>query len=417
MKIKIKTKKYSEVLKLKKRAHKNPKKPSFILRKLIYLISKKEVKNCNVEFIEKDMHKLGKKEPCLIIMNHSCFLDLKIAFTYFKDRQFNTVATSDGFIGKETLMRYIGCIPTDKFVSDVTLIKDISYAIKRNRSVLLYPEAGYSFDGTSIILPESLGKLIKFLKVPVVTLITNGAFLHDPLYNNLQLRKTSVKVDVTYLLSKDDIENKTAENLNDLMKDVFSFDAFKYQQENGVEIKELFRAHGLDRLLYKCPHCLGENMSSKENAVKCNDCGVEYVLNEFGALESQNPKFTHIPDWVAWEREEVRKEIINGTYSLDIPVKIGVLADYKAIYFVGEGRLKHDENGFVLVGEDGLNYYQPPLSSYTLNADYFWYEIGDIISIGDKNYLYYCFPLERHSVAKTRLAVEELYKIIKKGKD
>ncbi len=412
MKIKTKAMRYSQVLTLKKRKHKNPKRPWWLFRKLIPLLGKKEMKDCGVEFIEECMDGL-EKTPCLILMNHSSFLDLKIAFTYLKKRVFNVVATTDGFVGKEWLMRRIGCIPTDKFQPDLTLIKDIDYALKHHRSVLMYPEAGYSFDGTATTLPDSLGKLIKFLKVPVVTVITSGVFLHDPLYNNLQLRKTKVTVKVKYLLTSEDCNAKSAEELNALMREVFSFDAFKEQQESGARVVESFRAEGLHRLLYKCPHCMGEKMRSTLLTVECPDCGAKYTLTERGKLEGENAKFTHIPDWYAWERAEVRKEIEEGRYALDIPVTIGVLADFKAIYSVGEGRLKHDKNGFTLIGEDGLNYEQTPIKSYTLNVDYFWYEMGDIISIGNKDRLYYCFPLVDCPVTKARLAAEELYKMAK----
>ena len=48
----------------------------------------------------------------------------------------------------------------------------------------------------------------------------------------------------------------------------------------------------------------------------------------------------------------------------------------------------------------------------TFDADYFWYEIGDVISIGDYNMLYYCFPKNSGDiVAKTRLATEEMFKL------
>ena len=60
-----------------------------------------------------------------------------------------------------------------------------------------------------------------------------------------------------------------------------------------------------------------------------------------------------------------------------------------------------------------LVYTQGPLATHTLNSEYFWYEIGDVISIGDKNALYYCFPKIDGVVTKTRLATEELYKITK----
>ena len=93
-----------------------------------------------------------------------------------------------------------------------------------------------------------------------------------------------------------------------------------------------------------------------------------------------------------------------------------MLVDTKALYMVGEGKLTHDETGFRLTGCDGkLDYIQGPLASHTLNADYYWYEIGDVICIGNKDALYYCFP-DRDVVTKTRLATEELYKMKKTRK-
>ena len=89
------------------------------------------------------------------------------------------------------------------------------------------------------------------------------------------------------------------------------------------------------------------------------------------------------------------------------------MVDRSALYHVGAGHLVHNSEGFTLTGADGeLDYSQPPLASYSLNADYFWYEIGDMISIGNSRQLFYCFPTsENPIVAKARLAAEELFKI------
>ena len=54
---------------------------------------------------------------------------------------------------------------------------------------------------------------------------------------------------------------------------------------------------------------------------------------------------------------------------------------------------------------------QGPKACYGLYADYYWYEIGDVICIGDKKRLYYCFPKDKTNVAKARLAAEEMYKL------
>ena len=34
----------------------------------------------------------------------------------------------------------------------------------------------------------------------------------------------------------------------------------------------------------------------------------EYELTELGFLAADNAKFTHVPDWYRWQRQEVRKE-------------------------------------------------------------------------------------------------------------
>lgn len=80
-----------------------------------------------------------------------------------------------------------------------------------------------------------------------------------------------------------------------------------------------------------------------------------------------------------------------------------------------KGNLRHSKEGFLLTGMDGkLDYSQPPIHSYSLYSDFYWYEIGDVICIGDKDKQYYCFPKGmKDIVAKTRLATEELYKITK----
>jgi hypothetical protein len=84
------------------------------------------------------------------------------------------------------------------------------------------------------------------------------------------------------------------------------------------------------------------------------------------------------------------------------------------VYNIGQGHLTHDENGFHLTGADGkLNYTQSPVFTHTLYSDYYWYEMGDVIGIGDNSISYFCFPKNNTSVTKARLATEELYKIKK----
>ena len=419
MKIKMIDLPYEQVMALPRPEHRNPRKPSGLLATVVRAASIPAMMKTKFSYTTERMELVGD-QPCLILMNHSSFTDMKMAYAMLYPRKLGIVTTTDGFIGiLGILMKYLGCIPTQKFVSDITLIRDMEYMLKENKaSVLMYPEASYSFDGTATALPRKMGVLLKKLNVPVVTIITKGAFARDPLYNMLQIRKVQVSAHVKCLLTPEEIKEKTVAELDKMLDADFSFDNFAWQQENQVEIAEPFRADGLNRILYKCPHCGTEGeMEGRGIHLTCHHCGKQYELTTLGKLQALEgeTEFDHVPDWYRWQREQVKQELLDGTYRLDRDVDIGMVVDYKAVYMVGQGHLTHTAEGFKLTGCDGkLNYEQGPLACYSLYADYFWYELGDVICIGNRDTTYCCFPKGGDVVAKTRLAVEELYKLKKR---
>lgn len=420
MKIKVTEKPYSEVAAIPPYKHKEIKPQPAAARMLLNALSTPELRKTDFSARFVGMEKLGENEACMVLMNHSSFIDLKIASHLLRKRPFHIICTSDGFVGKEALMRFIGCVPTRKFQSDINLVRDLRHILSGlQSSVLMFPEASYSFDGTATPLPESLGKCLKLLGVPVVMIRTYGAFHRDPLYNNLRLRQVKVSAEMKYLLSPDDIASMNAEQINEVLKTEFSFDSFRWQQEEHIRVDEDFRATDLNRVLYKCPQCGSEgSMRGEGTKITCNSCGAEHFLSEYGELVPLNceAKFTHIPDWYNWERSCVREEILRGDYLMELPVDILMMVDMKSIYAVGSGVLRHDETGFTLSGCGGeLSYHQAASASYSLYADYYWYERGDVISIGTNSALYYCLPQNCGDVvAKARLAAEELYKLSRK---
>ena len=418
MKINTRNLPYEEVLKLPRLEHRTPRMPSRALAAVVRAVCAPTLWKTKFSYTTERMELVGD-EPCLILMNHCSFTDMKLAYGIFYPRPLGIVTSVDamtGILGK--LMRILGCTPTHKYVSDLTLIKDMEYMLKTNKtSVLMYPEAGYSFDGRTTTLPRKLGILMKKLGVPVVTVITQGAFHRDPLYNMLQIRNVKVSAHVKCLATAEELKEKSVEELDAALDEAFSFDNFAWQRDNRVSIDVPFRADGLHRILYKCPHCGAESkMEGKGIHLTCHACGKQWEMDEFGQLRalSGETEYPHIPDWYTWERECVRKEIEAGTYRLDTDVTIGIQVNLDGICMIGKGRLTHDANGFHLTGADGaLDYTQSPIASHTLYADYYWYEIGDVIGIGNNEFSYFCFPEGDVSVTKARLATEELYKRLK----
>ena len=425
MKIKVTKRPYRQVIdehNAKKHAHIKPIRPNIFFRTLMRLVSIPDLLATHFTFEKIGMEKLGKDEPAFMLMNHSSFIDLEIAATVLYPKPFNIVATTDAFFGKDWLMRQIGCIPTKKFCTDTTLVRDILHAIKKLKSnVIMVPEAGYTLDGTATTLSDTLGKCVKMLGIPLVMIKTYGAFSRDPLYNKLQRRKVKVSATVEYLLSKEQIAEMTPEEIQAVIDEQFSFDSFKWQKENNVRITEKFRADGLEKILYKCPQCGKEAKTLGEGIhLTCKACGARFELSEYGELvaqENTKESFTHVPDWYKWEREEVRKEIEEGKYYLDTPVDIWISVDTKGVYGVGSGRLVHTVDGFKLTSDDGeISYEQKPLHAHSICADFNFYEVDDIIALSGTECIYYCFPKnDSVAVAKARLAAEEIYKMARKN--
>ena len=105
MKIKVRDLPLDQVLSIPPEPHLRPRVPRMFFRTLVKLASQPDLRAVHFRFTSHGMERLGKHEPALILMNHSSFIDLKIAYEILYPRPFNIVCTSDGFVGKRWLMR------------------------------------------------------------------------------------------------------------------------------------------------------------------------------------------------------------------------------------------------------------------------------------------------------------------------
>ncbi len=419
MKIKVKNATYEQVMALPT-PHTPPlKKPWRILQGLLRIAALPGLWAHKFTYTKTAMDK-KEKGPFLVLMNHSSFFDLNVTFRLVP-QPFFLVSTADALVGKQWILRKVGCLPTTKFTPDVSLARNLMRALhEKKTNVLLFPEAGYTFDGTATTLPSGLGALLKKLNVPVLSIITNGCFLRQPLYNNLRKRKVPVSAAMQCLFTRQDLAEKSAEELQAEIEKTFAFDNFQAQRTGQVRVDDKNRAEGLHRVLYKCPACQAEaQMLGEGVSLTCKACGKVYEMDEYGAMHAQSgeTEFSHIPDWFDWQRACVREEIAQEGYQTALPVDVMVMHGTKCIYRIGSGNLSHDKDGFVLKNGDNTQIYhrQPTLFSYNINADYNWYELGDVVSIGDRKTQFYCIPKDGTPVTKLRFAAEETYTLCKNG--
>ena len=119
---------------------KSPKKPNILFKTLLKIVSLFDLLAVSFKANKIGMEKLKKKEPCMILMNHSSFLDLEIATSVLYPRSINIVTTTDAFVDKAWLMRELGCMPINKFTTDPSVVKESIRLVKKKKSsILMYP--------------------------------------------------------------------------------------------------------------------------------------------------------------------------------------------------------------------------------------------------------------------------------------
>jgi len=359
------------------------------------------------------------KPPYLLLCNHNAFMDFKVATKAIFPYRANYVVAIDGFIGREQLLRDIGCICKRKFTNDVTLIRQLKQVIKNGNIAVLYPEARYSLCGTTAVLPASLGKLCKLLGVPVAVLICHGHHVNSPFWNLHERGVAPTEAEFMLLYSMEELEQASADEVNEKILNAFQYDDFAWQKDRNIKTTYSRRAEGLHKVLYQCPSCGTEyKMSTSGIQIKCNSCGKSWTMTEIGELVADRgaTEFSHIPDWYEWERENVKKEVAAGTYSSgELPVSVDSLPNAKKFIHLGEGTMIHNMDGFKVRGidKDGEPFEMiksvPSLYSCHIEYEYLG-KYGDCVDLNTLEDTWYIYPHDcEFSVTKMALATEELF--------
>lgn len=383
---------------------------------LIWLLSKIALwgKDYKVETVGME----DLKPPYMLLSNHMHFIDFELTAMATYPYPVSNVVSIDGYVIKWFLLEWIGAIATRKFTTDVHLVKSIRKVLQRGDILAMYPEARYSPCGTTAFLPDSLGKLIRMNKVPVVAVVHHGNHLYAPFWNFRKKRKVPLHTTLKLILTPEQIAKMSVEEINTLLKKELSYDDYRYQKEQGIRITEPYRAEGLHKVLYQCPHCLAESwMDSKGTELYCKACGKRWEWREDGTLAALDgeTEFDHIPDWFSWERQQVKKQIEEGTYRFEDEVEVWSLPRVWRYIPLGKAKLTHDpENGFQLEGfYRGQRYHihRQPAQTNSLHVEYDFGPLGkaDLVDISNENDSFYCRPTQPNVITKLAFATEEIY--------
>lgn len=393
-----------------------PSKGNLLLYPIAWMLSIPSMRYHKLKLSKDGMDNL--KPPYLLLSNHQSVYDLKVLQTALFPHRANYVAAIDALAQHNRhVMRGLGCIAKRKFLPmDLALIKNMRYSLSRKRICVMYPEARYTLDGKRSYIPFSTAKLVKMLKVPLVTLNMHGCYTSNPQFSQKKYTHVPIKAEMKLLFTAEEVEKLSAEEIYNKIIESLSYDDFDYQLQNNIRITDPDRAKGLNSLLYQCPHCYTEHsMTASGTTLRCEHCGKAYEYTELGELRALDgeTEFSHIPDWFDWQRKNVRAEIEAGKYCFEDEVEVWTLPNAKRFVKHGMGKIRHTTDGFVL----NCNAYNRPTEEkwkseemYGLHIEYNFRGKSDVIDISKINESYWLYPTKKCVITKLSLAFEEIYK-------
>ena len=250
----------------------------------------------------------------------------------------------------------------------------------------------------------------------------HGHYLYCPQWSDHKVRKVRPIVDeVRTIIDRRDLAELTPQEIQDKIEAGFNNSEEKWMEKNNIHITYENRAVGLERILYKCPHCGTEfEMSTESHFIKCDHCGITYDYLEDGHLSCVNgeTKFDYPSKWYKWEKECVKEEVINGTYHFEDDVRVEKLLGAK-IGFVpqaGNYHLVHDiDEGFIVKGTDNdFEFRRSSLQSYAIHIEYNYLDRGAFLELANTKEIYFIYPLNKPKyLTKIHFAVEHIYDLKK----
>lgn len=297
----------------------------------------------------------GLEPPYIIIGNHTSFYDFAYAVRAFYPERISFVVARKYFhyAGLSLVMKTARAIPKSLFQPDTGTIVAMFNILKQGGVIGIFPEGQISLNGTTISYGETTAKFIKKAGVPVVRLLTGGAYFVNPPWAK-NTRKGPIESSVSLMLTKEQTQELSTDAIMERIQHGLYMDSFAWQETTGGVYRGEMLAHGLENMLYICPSCREEfSFTAEGNTICCRSCGTQAYFGEDGHLSwIKENYFRHIGDWHNWQIEQETGKIVKDeVFSVSEPVVLAMLRlKGKGITVVGSGTFTVSRDAYVYSG-------------------------------------------------------------------
>ncbi|MCK5535759.1 MAG: 1-acyl-sn-glycerol-3-phosphate acyltransferase, partial [Bacteroidales bacterium] len=184
-------------------------------------------------------------EPYILLSNHVGFWDPFVVSNFIK--KYPHFVSSDAVM-KDPIKRFFleryKIIPKRKNMRDTQVIRTLLEYIKNGEAVALFPEATRTWTGNTLHIDDSIGKLIKLLNVPVITVKMQGMFLFNPRWA-YSTRNAAVNIVYKLMADKEKLSRLSSQEITVLLKADLEHSESEYQKNAQVKIRSNKRAEYL----------------------------------------------------------------------------------------------------------------------------------------------------------------------------
>jgi len=250
--------------------------------------------------------------PYLLLPNHTCVFDPFLVNSLVRP-PVHYVVTDASFRSRLVALGHslVGSIPKTKVMSDMESMRNIMSVRDRGGIIGIFPEGQSSWDGHTLPLLSSTGKLVKLLKIPVVTARVTGAYLSWPRWAK-KGRHGNVRVHFEIAYTPEELKRASPDEIQERIAQLLEQDAFEHNRAAMQKFEGKDRAEYLERALFICPACerIG-TLDSSGDEFGCIECGYGVRFNEYGFFEPlKGPlHFTTVREWNVWQIDEYTRRL------------------------------------------------------------------------------------------------------------
>lgn len=360
---------------------------------------------------------LNVKPPYLVIGNHVGVWDPFLMSMGIPEPVYFVI--SDHYFRNfwlRQVLKLVGGIPKSKMLADSGTIRAIFSIIKRNGVIGLYPEGARNWDLKNVPVIYSTAKLIKSLKIPVISAVMQGAGLTRPRWARSS-RTGLINLNYDVLMQPEEIKNMDVDDIYRKVTEGIRLNEYEWQKKNMIPFRGKNLAEYLDLFLVVCPRCKSLcSLYSHGDFFTCTKCNYTVRYNEYGFFTTENEKLFDSPQtWSEWQNDYLYRLFSNDEYKTG---KVPMFSDTDAKLFTGKrrGKLrKYKWRGKVELYFDRFEFIPEKGNRYSFPLD----EISGMnIQNNNKFEFYYDntlyrfkFTTQHKSVYKYELAINIINKI------